>query len=105
MERGKELLRARNLSVKEIAQELGYSRQHEFSRAFRNCFGVSPSEWRRRGPGDPDHGAREYQGRRSNGGRICPFDQNWPSEAATTVSKTAKDNLRCSKLLSSTCNT
>ena len=49
MERGKELLRASNLSVKEIAQELGYSRQHEFARAFRSHFGVSPSEWRGRG--------------------------------------------------------
>lgn len=34
-------------SIKEIAHELGYQRQHEFSRAFRRHFGVSPNQWRR----------------------------------------------------------
>jgi Helix-turn-helix domain/AraC-like ligand binding domain len=53
MERAKQLLRASNLSIKEIAQELGYSRQHEFARAFRNYFGVSPSQSRGQGKNIP----------------------------------------------------
>jgi Helix-turn-helix domain/AraC-like ligand binding domain len=46
MDRAKELLRTSNLSIKEIAQELGYSQQHEFTRAFGRFAGISPSEWK-----------------------------------------------------------
>jgi Helix-turn-helix domain/Cupin domain len=46
IERAKDLLRNGNLTVKEIAQELGYSRQHDLSRAFRKYTGTSPSEWK-----------------------------------------------------------
>jgi hypothetical protein len=46
MDRAKELLRTSNLPIKEIAQELGYSQQHEFTRAFRRFAGISPSEWK-----------------------------------------------------------
>jgi Helix-turn-helix domain/Cupin domain len=46
MDRAKELLRTSNLSVKEIAQELGYSRQHDLTRAFHKYTGTSPSEWK-----------------------------------------------------------
>ena len=46
MNRAKELLRTSNLSIKEIAQELGYSQQHEFTRAFGRFSGMSPSEWK-----------------------------------------------------------
>jgi hypothetical protein len=46
MERAKELLRTSNISVKQIAQELGYSKQHEFTRAFHRFSGMSPKEWR-----------------------------------------------------------
>ena len=46
MERAKDLLRSGRLSVKEIAQELGYSRQHDLSRAFRKYTGTSPSDWK-----------------------------------------------------------
>jgi hypothetical protein len=49
MERAKELLRSSNLSVKEIARELGYSRQHDLARAFHKYVGTSPSEWKRLG--------------------------------------------------------
>ena len=48
MERAKELLRGSKLSVKEIAHELGYSRQHDLTRAFRKYSGTSPSEWKTR---------------------------------------------------------
>jgi Helix-turn-helix domain/Cupin domain len=46
MDRAKELLRTSNLSVKEIAHELGYSRQHDLTRAFHKYSGTSPSEWK-----------------------------------------------------------
>lgn len=51
MERAKELLRTSKLSVKEIAHELGYSRQHDLTRAFRKYSGTSPSEWKTRSNG------------------------------------------------------
>lgn len=46
MERAKELLRTTNISIKQIAQELGYSKQHEFTRAFHRFSGMSPNEWK-----------------------------------------------------------
>jgi hypothetical protein len=48
MERAKELLRTTNISVKQIAQELGYSKQHEFTRAFHRFSGMSPNKWKRK---------------------------------------------------------
>jgi Helix-turn-helix domain len=51
MDRAKELLRTSNLSVKEIAYELGYSRQHDLTRAFHKYTGTSPSEWKIRANG------------------------------------------------------
>lgn len=35
-----------SLSIKQIAAQVGYQRQHEFWRAFRKTLGVSPSDWR-----------------------------------------------------------
>jgi AraC-like DNA-binding protein len=46
MGRAKELLRTTNISVKQIAQELGYSKQHEFTRAFYRFSGMSPNKWK-----------------------------------------------------------
>ena len=46
MDRAKELLRTSNLSVKEIAYELGYSRQHDLTRAFHKHTGTSPTKWK-----------------------------------------------------------
>jgi transcriptional regulator GlxA family with amidase domain len=51
IERAKELLRTSSLSVKEIAHELGYSRQHDLTRAFHKHMGTSPSEWKTRSNG------------------------------------------------------
>jgi hypothetical protein len=48
MERAKELLLTGDHSIKEIAHELGYLRQHDFTRAFHKCTGMSPSQWRTR---------------------------------------------------------
>lgn len=43
----KKLMRDRSLSLNQIAEKVGYSNQHYFSAAFKNCQGVSPSEYRR----------------------------------------------------------
>jgi hypothetical protein len=48
MDRAKELLQTSDLSVKEIAHEIGYSRQHDLTRAFHKYIGTSPSEWKNR---------------------------------------------------------
>lgn len=45
--KAKNLMRDRGLSLNQIAEKVGYSNQHYFSAAFKNCQGVSPSEYRR----------------------------------------------------------
>lgn len=42
-----QLMRNPELSINQIAEKVGYSNQHYFSAAFKNCQGVSPSEYRR----------------------------------------------------------
>jgi hypothetical protein len=44
----KHLLLESPLSIKLIAEELGYVRQHEFTRAFHRETGLSPTAWRER---------------------------------------------------------
>lgn len=46
MGQAKKLLRTSSLPIKQIAQELGYSKQHEFTRAFHRFSGMSPTEWK-----------------------------------------------------------
>lgn len=46
MEHARNLLLESNLSIKEISERVGYGRQHEFYRAFRQHVGCAPSEWR-----------------------------------------------------------
>lgn len=46
MSLARHLLLETGLSIKEIAAQVGYQRQHEFWRAFRKTTGVSPSDWR-----------------------------------------------------------
>jgi Helix-turn-helix domain/AraC-like ligand binding domain len=46
LHQAKNLLLESSMSVKEIAAKTGFSRQHEFARAFRRQFGCSPSGWR-----------------------------------------------------------
>lgn len=50
MDRAKELLITSSLSVKEVAFEVGYVWQQDFTRAFTKCAGVSPRQWRMLGP-------------------------------------------------------
>ena len=48
MERAKELLLADNAQVQEIAESLGYSQGHYFSKIFKQYTGLSPSEYMRK---------------------------------------------------------
>lgn len=48
MQRAQHLLLEGRKSIKEVATSVGYWRQHEFARAFRKAYGVSPREWRSR---------------------------------------------------------
>lgn len=41
------LMRNQQLSLNQIAEQVGYSNQHYFSAAFKNCQGISPSEFRK----------------------------------------------------------
>ena len=47
MERAKELLAGTEMSVREIAELVGYENQHYFSRCFGKAAGISPREYRR----------------------------------------------------------
>jgi AraC-like DNA-binding protein len=46
MSLARHLLIETSLSIKQIAAQVGYPRQHEFWRAFRKTTGVSPTDWR-----------------------------------------------------------
>ncbi|NOS68584.1 MAG: helix-turn-helix domain-containing protein [Verrucomicrobia bacterium] len=48
MQRAVQLLNATELSIKQISDQLGFSDQFYFSRAFRKMHNHSPSEHRRR---------------------------------------------------------
>jgi len=48
MKRAKELLRGEDLQIQEISERLGYSNNNYFSKAFKNYYGQSPSEFRER---------------------------------------------------------
>ncbi len=54
MQHAKNLLLESGLSIKEIATRCGYSRQHEFARAFHEQVGLSPSHWRENPFSSPD---------------------------------------------------
>jgi AraC-like DNA-binding protein len=46
MTKAAELLKLTKLSIGDISSAVGYSSQLHFSRAFKNIYGISPSEWR-----------------------------------------------------------
>jgi len=48
MTKATELLKLTRLSIKEVGIAVGYENQFHFSRAFKNIYGVSPYEWRKR---------------------------------------------------------
>lgn len=47
MSKACEKLKITSLSIKDIGESIGYSNQLNFSRAFKNQFGISPSEYRK----------------------------------------------------------
>lgn len=47
MNKADRLLRTTKLSVKDIGNAVGYPDQLHFSRAFKNVYGLSPSQWRK----------------------------------------------------------
>lgn len=47
MNQATELLRSTEMSISEIGKAVGYPNQLHFSRAFKNVYGVAPSEWRK----------------------------------------------------------
>ncbi len=47
MERAAELLRKPDIKIQDIAERLGYADNHYFSKAFRNYYGKSPSQYRK----------------------------------------------------------
>jgi AraC-like DNA-binding protein len=77
VDRAKELLLTSDLSVKEIAFELGYTWQQDFTRAFKKCAGMSPSQW------------RECAGHPMSAER-SQIDERFRSESAMPISETAR---------------
>ncbi|KAI4442210.1 AraC family transcriptional regulator [Schaedlerella arabinosiphila] len=47
MNKAEQLLKTTSLSIKDIGNAVGYPNQLHFSRAFKNTYGVSPSQWRK----------------------------------------------------------
>lgn len=47
MERAKELLEDEDNKIIDIAERLGYTDNHYFSKAFRTCYSISPSQYRK----------------------------------------------------------
>ena len=52
----KQLLREDNLNISQIAERLGFSSVHYFSRTFREISGKTPSEYARSAKAIIDHG-------------------------------------------------
>lgn len=48
MDHAGNLLRHSQLTIEEIAEKCGYADRFHFSKAFRNCYGIPPAEFRRK---------------------------------------------------------
>ena len=48
MKQAAELLKVSELTINEIGKRCGYQNQLHFSRAFKNIFGLSPMQWRKK---------------------------------------------------------
>jgi AraC family transcriptional regulator, regulatory protein of adaptative response / methylphosphotriester-DNA alkyltransferase methyltransferase len=59
MERAAELLGTRRLTVREVAQRVGYRQPAQFAKAFRRHQGLAPSAFRSTGARGSEPGARE----------------------------------------------
>lgn len=47
MKRAKDLLENPDIKIQSISERLGYADNNYFSKAFKNYYGISPSQWRR----------------------------------------------------------
>jgi AraC-like DNA-binding protein len=63
MEAASKLVKNSHLTIKEVAGLAGYSQGAQFSREFKGCFGVTPTQWRRclDGDGATSQGAQVSQ--------------------------------------------
>ena len=48
LDKAQKLLKETELSIKEITAQIGYNDQNYFSRIFKNKFGITPSEARKK---------------------------------------------------------
>jgi len=64
MRRAAELLATRALTVREVAQRVGYRQPAQFAKAFRRHLGVAPSDYRNGGSGRGGSGYHAAAGRR-----------------------------------------
>jgi AraC family transcriptional regulator, regulatory protein of adaptative response / methylphosphotriester-DNA alkyltransferase methyltransferase len=53
MRRAAELLEGRRMTIREVAQRVGYRQPAQFAKAFRRIMGASPSDWRHEHPAPP----------------------------------------------------
>lgn len=58
-----DLLDSTSLSIASIAKEIGFSTPANFATAFRERFGITPTEWRRQGHAGARAAARQPQRR------------------------------------------
>lgn len=56
MSRAAQLLQLTSLSIKDVGTAVGYPDQLRFSRAFRNAYGIPPSQWRKNSRGNEEYG-------------------------------------------------
>ena len=54
VELAKRLLRETDLSLSEITEQCGYSTESYFMKQFKSVTGITPTEYRKQGPSDPD---------------------------------------------------
>lgn len=47
LEKAKEMMSDRNISLKQISKKVGFKYQNNFSKAFKKRFGMTPGAWRK----------------------------------------------------------
>ena len=77
MSLARHLLLETGLSIKEIATQVGYQRQHEFWRAFRKATGASPSDWRENPLPGGESTQTQVTQNGERGARNCEMTDRW----------------------------
>ena len=62
IERAKQLIREERMNISQIAESLGFSSIHYFSRMFKKIEGMAPAEYGRSIKSLEDHSSRVVQG-------------------------------------------